>query len=235
MPWQEAITAITNLSPDQIVLALAVLSALMLVIEDRRLVLIPLVAQYVLLPLLATPALYRPIVWVRWGLGLAMGILLLLTASHMERREHGVPPEQERETDLSPARQNPLAHVSMGTVFRVFSVALSGLAAYGLHRAYPIELVPAEVNLASYLLMIVGLVLMIAGIDPLRAGIGLLVLLNGFQALYAFLEHSLLVIGMLGVLDLLVALGIVVCTEFWLQSIRAQAEAAAIDSRTVLS
>jgi hypothetical protein len=81
----------------------------------------------------------------------------------------------------------------------------------------------------------VGLVLMIAGIDPLRAGIGLLVLLNGFQALYAFLEHSLLVIGMLGVLDLLVALGIAVCTEFWLQSIHARADAAAVDSRTMLS
>ncbi len=235
MPWQEAITAITTLSPDQIVLALAVFSALMLVIEDRRLVLIPLVAQYMLLPLLATPVLYRPIVWVRWGLGLAVGILLLLTASHMERRERSIILDQEPQIDPPPARQTLLANTSMGTMFRVFSVVLSGLAAYGLHQAYPLELVPAEVNLASYLLIIVGLILMIAGIGPLRAGIGLLVLLNGFQSLYAFLEHSLLVIGMLGVLDLLIALGIVVCTEFWLQSIHAQADAAAADSRTVLS
>ena len=230
MPWQEALTAITTLSPDQIVLALAIFSALMLVIEDRRLVLIPLVAQYVLLPLLATPVLYRPIVWVRWGLGLAVGLLLFLTASNMEKRERRMAP-----TDSSPPRWALLGSASMGTMFRVFSVALSGLAAYGLHQAYPIERVPAEVNLASYLLMIVGLVLMIAGIGPLRAGIGLLVLLNGFQALYAFLEYSLLVIGMLGALDLLVALGIAVCAEFWLQSIRPSEDAAVADSRAALS
>jgi hypothetical protein len=235
MSWPEALTALTTLSPDQIVLTLAALSALMLVVEDRRLVLIPLVAQYMLLPLLATPALYRPIIWVRWGLGLAVGLLLLLTASHMERRERSISRDQEASTSPAPVRQALLANTSMGAMFRVFSVVLSGLAAYGLHQAYPLALVPAEVNLASYLLMIVGLVLMIAGIGPLRAGIGLLVLLNGFQALYAFLEHSLLVVGMLGVLDLLVALGIVVCTEFWLQSIRAQADAAAVDSRMGLS
>jgi hypothetical protein len=241
MPWQEAITAITSLSPDQIVLTLAIFSALMLVIEDRRLVLIPLVAQYVLLPVLATPALYRPIVWVRWGLGLAVGLLLLLTALHMEARRRSASLPQAPSTDSAPPQgplgswEEGLASTSMGTVFRAFSVVLSGLAAYGLRHAYPLEMVPAEVNLASYLLMIVGLVLMIAGVGPLRTGIGLLVLLNGFQALYAFLEYSLLVIGLLGVLDLLVALGVVVCTEFWLQSIRAQADATDGNPGTVLS
>ncbi|MBC7234644.1 MAG: hypothetical protein H5T69_02295 [Chloroflexi bacterium] len=206
----EIVAAITALSANQIVLGLVALSAFMLVIEDRRIVLIPLVAQYILLAVLSSSVLYRPVMWVRWGLGIAIGLLLYITASHMQRRQIA---------SLA-GRSRPLP--SMGFLFRIFSFALSALAAYGLWRAYPSSSIPPESNLAGYLLMIVGIVMMISGVGPLRAGLGVLVFMNGFEAWYFFLERSLLAGALLGALDILAALGIVVCTESWLQVVHAQ-------------
>ncbi len=206
MPWlQRLLAAITTLSSEQIVLGLAAISALILVLEDRRLLIVPLVAQYVFLPVLAEPVLYRPLIWVRWGLGLAIGLMLFLTATHAQRYQT--------------LREGPPLP-SAGVFFRLVSFALCALVAYGVYQAYPIENMSPQANLACYLLMSVGLVMMITGVGPFRAGLGMLVFVSGFGALYVFLEHSLLVIGLLGILDMMLALAVVVCTELWLQARR---------------
>lgn len=215
-----------SLTADQMILGLLVASGLMVVVEERRLSLSALLVQYLLLGALVGPELYRPIVMVRMGLGVAVCLVLYITAWHVEstlRRRHtainDVP--QLWQGPLGPAAR-AVSVGGMGALFRFMVLVLAVLVAYGLWRAYPLELVPAGVNLTSYLLVITGLLVALTSADPLRMGLGVLTFVNGFEGTYLFLENSLIMIALLSVVDIAVALGIVACAEMWLVSLRAE-------------
>jgi hypothetical protein len=82
--------------------------------------------------------------------------------------------------------------------------------------------VPASINLTGYWLVSIGLLLTLTSVDPLRMGFGVLTFVNGFEGIYLYLEQSLVVIGLLGVLNILAALAIATCSESWLESLRAE-------------
>jgi hypothetical protein len=217
---------LTSLTPIQVALGLALVSALLLIVEERRLSLFPLLIQYILVGLLVGPQLYRPLVLIRVGLGFAICIILLMTGNHAQSQLRSVAPASGDErhiwrTPLAP--DHPMARFTgMGPTFRLVVMILGSFMAYGAWRAYPIDLVPAEINLTGYWLISIGLLLTLTSVDPLRMGFGLLTFLNGFEALYLFLEQSLIVIGLLGVVDLVIALGTVVCAESWLEGIKGE-------------
>jgi len=224
---------LTSLTADQVILGLLVACGLMVVVEERRLSLSALLVQYLLLGVLVGPELYRPIVMVRIGLGVAVCLVLYITAWHVEtvlRRQPvasvGLP--QAWQGPLGPAvsggERAPSAR-GMGALFRFVVLVLAVLVAYGLWRAYPLGMVPAAVNLTSYLLVTTGLLVMLTSADPLRIGLGVLTFVNGFEGTYLFLENSLVMIALLSVIDIVVALGIVACAEMWLVSLQGEAAA----------
>jgi hypothetical protein len=90
------------------------------------------------------------------------------------------------------------------------------LLAYGLWRAYPLELAPRWIAFALYALMATGLLMMLTHVDPLRKGLGLLTLMNGFQNLYLYLEQSLLVVALWQFLFITISLAIAYFAESWL-------------------
>ena len=61
---------------------------------------------------------------------------------------------------------------------------------------------------ACYWLALVGLLVMILTAEPLKAGLGLLTFMAGFELFYAALESSLSVVGLLGIVNLFMALAI---------------------------
>ncbi len=99
---------------------------------------------------------------------------------------------------------------------------LGALIAYGLWRAYPLFFVPEEITVTSYGLISIGVLLTLTSLDPLRMGLGVLTFANGFEALYLFLEPSLLVMTLVGVVQIILALGVIVCTEAWLESLKGE-------------
>ncbi len=220
---------LASLSADQVILGLLVASGLMVVVEERRLSLSALLVQYLLVGALVGPGLYRPIAIVRLGLGVAVCLVLYITAWHVERalgHRHATPNHQPSiwPRPLGPAAQ-AVSVGGMGALFRLIVLVLAMLVAYGLWTAYPLDLVPTGVNLSSYLLLVIGLLMAITSADPLRMGLGVLTFVNGFEATYLFLENSLVMIALLSVVDMVVALGIVVCAEMWLLSLPTEAAA----------
>lgn len=217
------------LSTWQLVLALAGPVALLLLLQDRRASLIPLLAQYVFVSLLLGGRLPSPLVPVRIGLGISICLILFVSAAHVERELAQVARIRVGSTgsDERPsARQiQEMVRDRMGPTFRLMLVGLAGLAAYGMWRGLPLAGIPQEVSLAGYLLIWTGLLISLTSMDPLRTGIGLLVILSGFEAIYLLLEKSYLVMGLLGASNILVALAVSVCAESWLESLRAEVAA----------
>jgi hypothetical protein len=210
-----------TLTPIQVALGLAIVSALLLVVEERRFSLLPLLMQYILVGLLVGPQLYRPLVLIRIGLGFAICLTLWMTGNHVQHQLYNVTSAggDERYIWRTPLTSDHamIRFTGMGPTFRLVVMILGSFMAYGAWRTYPIALVPTEINLTGYWLISIGLVLVLTSVDPLRMGFGLLTFINGFEAIYLFLEKSLIVIGLLGVVDLVIALGIVACAESWLE------------------
>lgn len=224
---------LTALSADQVILGLLVASGLMVVVEERRLSLSALLVQYLLLGALVGPALYRPVATVRMALGVAVCLVLYITAWHVESTLRSRQGEAAGLPQLYQGPQDAGAWITggmprnggMGAVFRFMVLLLAGLVAYGLWRVYPLGIVPPGVSLTSYLLVVIGLLVTLTSADPLRIGLGVLTFINGFEGTYLFLEHSLVMMALLSVVDIIVALGIVTCAEMWLVSLREEAAA----------
>ncbi len=220
---------LASLTPSQTAIGLTAVTALMMVMEERRLSLVPLLMQYILLGLLVGPQFYRPVTFVRAGLGVAICLILYITAQHVQHdlgKLASLPPEdaadngdQVWDLPLAPAwRAVNLA--GMGSIFRLAVMVLGGIMAYGIWRTFPLSFVPAEINLTGYWLMCVGLLLTLTSADPLRMGFGLLTCINGFEGIYIFFEQSLVMVALFGVAEIIIALGVATCSETWLESFK---------------
>ena len=73
------------LSPAQLTVAISVASAALFLIEERRLGLVALAAQYVLIGAIIGGHVYRPILFLFMGIGAAVFLVLLLSAGRVER------------------------------------------------------------------------------------------------------------------------------------------------------
>jgi hypothetical protein len=197
------VTLLEILTPTRMAVLLAVAAVLVLLIEDRRLALIPLLAQYVVIGLLIGAQLYQPILMVRIMLGLAICVILFLSARRLHAQDVLV-----RSGVLYIGRASP--------IFRLLVGVLGMLIAYGLWRNYPWASLPSLVNLISYLLMVIGLLSVLISYEPMRIGLGLLTFVNGFETMYFFLEPSFVVIGILGMTQIMVALAVAFFSEAWL-------------------
>lgn len=89
-----------------------------------------------------------------------------------------------------------------GALLAAFVIAYAGSV------RFPLPQVPFLVSLACYLLAVVGLFLAGMSEEPLPVGLGLLAFLNGFDLFFGALEPSLVVAGLLGMVQLLVTLAV---------------------------
>jgi hypothetical protein len=77
-----------------------------------------------------------------------------------------------------------------------------------LSSTFPVPGLATSVTTAVYWLVLVGLTILMLTEDPMKVGIGLLTTLTGFGLLYFTLETSLLLTGLWGTVNLLIALAI---------------------------
>ena len=192
---------LASLSAEQITFGLILVAGIMVALEERRLSTIALLLQYLLLALFLANWVYLPIAALKGLMGNPICLILYISARRVERTLKG--------DSRSPIMASP---------FRIVVVALGGVAAYGLWRAYPLGMLPPTVNLASYWLMIVGVLLIATSEDPLRTGLGLLTFANGFEVAYTTLDSSLIVVALLGSIDILIALAIAHAAERWIRA-----------------
>lgn len=196
----------------QAAMTLAVATVLF-ALSDRRLLMVPVALQYVLVASLMGPAVGLPLFGIRLTMGLAISAILYITATRMERFLGQ--PVRQRTGNTSPRT----ALRQMGTVFRVLAYALAALLAVGLWNSYPLPAVPAALQLSAVWLLAVGGSIVLTSADPLRIGVGILVAINGFQAAYLTLESSLLIVALTGLVDLVITLAIAYASDRWIESI----------------
>lgn len=95
-----------------------------------------------------------------------------------------------------------------GFGFRVFIGLVMILVTLTLSRSFPLPALTLTVTTSVYWLVLAGLVIITLTEDPMKVGHGLLTLLSGFGLFYITLERSLLLIGLWGSMNLLIALAI---------------------------
>jgi hypothetical protein len=108
------------------------------------------------------------------------------------------------------AKNNPVSESSWpeGALFRVFAAGLVLITVTSAAQPVNIWLPTASLPLVWGGLILIGMGLLHLGltVHPLRITLGLLITLAGFEILYASLENSILVSGLLAVITLGLAL-----------------------------
>lgn len=180
----------------------------LIVIQDWRLSLLALAVQYIFVGLLLTRVLVAELAALKALIGLIICPVLYVTAV---RVRWGQP--------LAAADRQPAWRLPTSTVFRLVVALMGGLVSYNLATRPGLtlpEIQDPAINLACYALMCLGLLALGLTEEPLKSGMGLLTFMSGFELFYAGLEQSLLVIGFLGLANLLIALSVA-----YLASVRA--------------
>ena len=197
----EVIARLSFLTASPAVVGLVVTASLIIMVRDWRASLAALLAQYLLLGFLLTRLIPLEVATVKTLIGALICPILYLTA---RRGRWGRQRDKDRPSPLPTGWEV----FPVGLPFRLLAVVLMGLVASSLLESYPLPEVPRDIGFACYWLALVGLLVMILTAEPLKAGLGLLTFMAGFELFYAALESSLSVVGLLGIVNLFMALAI---------------------------
>ncbi len=182
-------------------LGLAVTAGLLVAMMDWRISVLALVVQYGLAGLLLTRIIRPEIALIKTLAGAMICVVLYVTA----RRAGWGHPKSDDEEEPPNAW---LMALTRGLPFRVLS-ALMGIAlAFSAAVRQPLPNVSLEVTFAAITLGMMGILCITLSGEPLKAGIGLLTAISGFDMFYSSVEQSLAVVGVLGIVNFMIALAI---------------------------
>jgi hypothetical protein len=180
------------------IVGLFVTGGLMVLVPDWRASLLVLLGQYLLAGLVLSRLVLPEVALIKVLIGALICPMLYLAA-----RQAGW---------VAGRRQLPTAVQSSvfpgGLAFRLLAVTLVALLSVALSRSYPLPVIPRDVGLGSYWLILNGAVILMLTEEPLKAGQGLLTAIIGFELLYSLLERSLALVWLWAVVNLLLTLAI---------------------------
>ncbi len=198
--------------------AVMLTAGVIVVIKDWRISLLALVIQYVIVGLLLMSEIRMELALIKTLVGAILCLMLYMTARHVDWGRPiplpGLPTPDEATDDASrPPSPAPARGVLPTELpFRFLAAALVMGAAYSGASAHPLPDVGQAISLGAYTLAALGLLAMGLTDEPLKAGLGLLTFVSAFELFYTVLEPSLIVIGFLGLANLLMGLAIAYLT-----------------------
>ncbi|HXF70075.1 MAG TPA: hypothetical protein VNK89_09730 [Thermoflexus sp.] len=89
--------------------------------------------------------------------------------------------------------------------FRILAALFLHIIARMAEVRFPLPIIPPSLLVVTYTLIGIGLLIATLSRSPLRAGLGVLTMLNGYQIFYLSVQDSLLAIGLMAGMSLLVA------------------------------
>ena len=181
------------------IVGLFVTAAVIVLVSDWRASLLALLGQYLLAGLVLSRLVLPEVALIKILIGALVCFMLYLAA----RQAGWVSTSQTFAS--APAER---AIFPAGPAFRLLAVTLMGLLAMVLSQSYPLPVIPPEVALGSYWLMLNGLLILMLTEHPFKAGQGLLTAIIGFELLYAPIERSLAMVWLWAVVNLLLTLAI---------------------------
>ncbi len=233
----DVLAKLSFLTATPAIAGLVITASLIVVIRDWRFSLAALLGQYVLVGLLLTRLIQPEVALTKVLIGALVCVVLYLTARPVgvsgdgvlsPRRPEPCPELRRRavegskegpilEQEAAENGRSPLRAIRGGASLAGFSFHLLaalfvGLAVYSLSKYYSLPKVPSDIGFACYWLASLGLLVLMLTEEPLKAGMGLLTVITGFELFYAALEHSLSVAGFLGIANFLIALAIAYLT-----------------------
>lgn len=189
---------------------LVLTAALLVIIRDWRLSLIILTAQYALAGLLYVEILVPHLVLIKVLVGLFVTIILYLTARQVDWGRLPIDVTDDEATILQQERQIRFGPYMLptDTPFRLFSSLMIVLVmwTFAQQSIYHLPAVPHHFNFAIFALFGLGLIMLGLNTEPLRSGLGLIMLMSGFELLYSALEQSVAMLIFLAIINLTIAI-----------------------------
>ena len=178
------------------IMGLFVTAAVIVLVSDWRASLLALLGQYLLAGLVLSSLVLPEVALIKVLIGALACFMFYLAA-----RQAGYVASQ-----ASTSAQRAI--FPAGPAFRLLAVTLIGLLAMALSQSYPLPVVPPDIALGSYWLMLNGVLILMLTEQPFKAGQGLLTMIIGFELLYAPIERSLAMVWLWAVANLLLTLAI---------------------------
>lgn len=192
-------------------------AAIILIIRDWRWSLMVLLIQYLVVGLLFADLLPPHLSFMKVIVGLFATLILYLTARQVNWGDLPADVTHDESVQFHSDRFIRLGPYMLptDTPFRVFLAILVVFSAWALAQnpLYPLPAVPQHLNLAIYALACLGLVKLSLTSEPLKAGIGLLTMLTGFELFYSALEQSVAMIAFLALVNLMTVVAITYLTQ----------------------
>jgi hypothetical protein len=186
------------------VLGLFITGSLMVLLRDWRGSLLALLAQYLLAGLILSRLVLPEVAVIKVLVGALICPMLYLAV-----RQAGWMTRREKDIGLGSGKVLAWRKMfSAGRPFRLLAVTLMALLAVALNQALPLPSLPFDVGLATYWLILVGLLILMLTEEPLKAGQGLLTVVVGFELFYTTAERSLIMIWMWAAVNLLLTLAV---------------------------
>jgi len=185
-----------------ILVGLILTASALVIFNDWRLSMAALAVQYLL-----AAALVAQIVVVQVAVVKALVGLLVVGILAYTGREVNFGRVRGRAQEAAPAS---LFQFPTNFPFRLLAVVMFVVAAWysASQPRFALPGLPLGVNIASYLLIALGLLNLGLTEEPMNAGMGLLTVLAGFEMLYAVFEQSLAVAALLAAVEFGVALSV---------------------------
>ncbi len=199
----EVLNQLQFISRELAVLGLFVTGGIIVLVRDWRASLLALLAQYLLAGLILAGLVTPEIALIKVLIGALICPMLYLAA-----RQAGWQAERNALASRKQAGNGRGDIFPAGRAFRVLAAALMTIIAIALSQTFPLPVIPPDVGLSSYWLILVGLLILMMTGEPLKAGQGLLTAIIGFDLLYTPLEHSLTMVWLWATANLLLTLGI---------------------------
>ncbi len=185
------------------VLVFFITGGVLVLIRDWRVSIGALALQYLVLGFVLSRLIRPEIAFAKVLVGLFVSLMLYLSA-----RQSGWRRQASGLRALFGQRSVAGEAFPPGRAFRLMALLLAAVAAISMSQTYPLSNLPAAASMAVYWLVMIGLLILILSENPLKAGQGLLTALTGFELFFATIESSLLMIGLLGIVNLLLAMTI---------------------------
>lgn len=206
IPGPQDLVLQANQLPLAVYLVLLFLSGMALIlIRDWRVAISALLVEYLVLGMMLAQLVDPELAFAKVLVGLFICPMLYLSARQAGWREnltlfsHGLRALIGRRTLIE--QTFPPGHL-----FRLMLVLLLVVIAFALGQGYPLPELPFSAAVAVYWLVLAGLLILNITSDPFKAGQGLLTLLIGFELWYTTLNDSLLLAGLWGGVNIVLAL-----------------------------
>ncbi|MFN8458570.1 MAG: hypothetical protein U0401_28610 [Anaerolineae bacterium] len=212
------------ITQESALLGLFITAALILIVRDWRTLIVALLLQYILVGIILYGLVRPDIAVLKVMIGAFICPILFLSARQVATGLTPISTLLERRENLGQAlvawwrnfsfislivgRYRRRRQAATGFTFRVLLSLLLVLIAVTLSNTFVLPGLSPALTTAIYWLILVGLVILTLSEDPMKAGHGLFTLLAGFDLYYTTLEKSLLITGMWGAINLLLALAI---------------------------